>query len=242
MHNKAGKCKSHLAKCSAYECPPCNEPPVSEISNTLVVHDKCIEVQQVLQREKSTLEQKLDNMSQQLKEQSEQAQRHTSEIIRHADKRWSSFSTVMVKTFPTLKEPINERTIPAQMRERELSFLCEKSAEQEGTRLEIKRLKTTNHGLVEDQQTLNEKFRSVIQQRDGRVDVETYKRTLAERDKLKKQVVSHGENIKKLKTEHGVQLRERDEEIKQLRERSEKTKKRSGVLKKSKQQCSNTEL
>lgn len=199
QNNKAGCCKAHLSKCLSYECPPCEED-APKCTTTLVVHDKCIAERETLQREKSRVDQMVEDvrlelkqskdarendkgrMSQQLNEFKEQTERQTAEIIRHADQRWSSFATVMVDKFPTLREPVNDETIPSQMRVRERSIRLNVESEKRAMLLEIDELKLKNAGLVEGQRVLNDKFRSALKERGECVPATQYKRLLDKKD------------------------------------------------------------
>ena len=207
--NRTARIKSHLSKCPAYECPPCDEEVLAPSVSALVVHDKCIEREATLKQEKSSLEQKLDKMSAQLTEQKEDMKKQTAEIIGHSDTRWSSFATVMVNKFPTLREPVNDETIPGQMAQREQSLLLKDTSERETMRMRIEELEITNKGLVESQTVLTKKFKDVIDQRDERVDVVQYRRLLDKYDKLKDRLVATQDqktqpegNVVKLKQFH----------------------------------------
>jgi hypothetical protein len=123
--------------------------------------------------------------------------KQTAEIIGHSDKRWSSFASVMVNQFPTLREPVNDETIPGQMAQREQSLLLKDTSERETMRMRIneleiknKGLENTNKGHVESHLVLTKRFNTALAQRDERVDVEQYKRLLEKHDSMKRKFAS----------------------------------------------------
>ena len=167
--HKSKKCREHLTKCPGYGCPPCDKKEAS----VLVVHEKCIEEREVLEQKLDTM---TDQLSQQRKELSEQMQKQADSIIAHADKRWSSFATVMVQRFPSLKEPVNDETIPTQMLNRERSLLLRDESERSATKKEIAQLKMINTGLLESQTVLNDKYKALLTEKDKHVPFSQYLR------------------------------------------------------------------
>lgn len=195
--NRSARIRTHLLKCPAYECPPCEEGAFPPKSSVLVVHDKCIMERETLQEEKSSLEQKLDKMSDQLTEQRQEMtqqrqemKQHTESIIQHADKRWSSFAHVMVNKFPSLKQPVNDETIPVQMQQHEQTLLLKDRSKRETMRLRIKELELINSGLVDQQGILNDRFKVAIRERNERVEMAQYKRLMGKHDKLGDEVAN----------------------------------------------------
>lgn len=196
-NNKATCCRSHLLKCPAYECASCEHEVSATPCLTFVMHGKCIEERETLQQEKSSLEQKLDRMSQQLTDQRNEMKQQTESIIQHADKRWSSFAMVMVHKFPTLREPVNDETIPAQMQQHTQSLLLKDVSERETMRLRIQELERTNRGLLEQQQILNDRFKAAIIERDERVETPQYKRLLGKFNTQAEEVIEFkNENVR----------------------------------------------
>ena len=205
--SKASKCKAHLAKCPAYECPSCDEdePPTTK-STALVVHDKCIAEREVLKQEKSTLEQKLDAMTQELsasreeakqerereREQARQSQDNLTTAINGVKAqldRWESGLVSAMECEFKLVRPITAETIPIQMRSRDSQLALQYSKSHEATETDKERMETEFSAKDKEIGNLRKEMERLRSQNAGLrsqlVSLDTkYKDSLAEKETM----------------------------------------------------------
>jgi len=216
--SKASKCKAHLAKCPAYECPSCDEdePPTTK-STALVVHDKCIAEREVLKQEKSTLEQKLDAMTQQLSASREEAKQEREEARQQQERereqarqsqdnltsaingvksqldRWEGGLVAAMECEFKFVRPITAETIPIQMRSRESQLALKYSKSDEVEAVNRERMLTqlsTKDKQISNLQRENNGLRSNLKSLDNKLkDALAEKETMVTRAVMKEKVM-----------------------------------------------------
>lgn len=175
---KSTFCKAHLSQCKHYDLPTDPTSP----STTLVLHDACRAKEQSLteQLEAMRNENKQAREAQNSKHEAIMAElRGTSQRLG----RWEhGFVSIMQQNFPTLVEPVNEESIPLQMLNREENLKLKYQCENDTRDTELKRLRLEVNSLARERDserqaraTMEEKFKSMLGERDGMIPAWKYK-------------------------------------------------------------------